>query len=531
MLRLIVLLLFAVAALCPGAAWAHAALVHSDPADGQVLSSAPSVVHLRFNEPVSPLVVRLFDAVGGTHTDLVVKRHDDMVMVTMPQGLRSGTHVLSYRVTSSDGHPVAGSLTFSIGAPSALAASGTGDERAGRALWLARLILYLGLSVGAGGVFFLTWLAPEPIDSSRAPAPFLAAGLVSAAVSLGLQGLDARGAALPALADRAVWVAGASTAYGLTAAASVGALMMGWLALHIQGKLLRRALGLGALFGAGIAPALSGHAGTAAPQWLTRSAVAVHGVGVAYWIGALVPLAVALLQLPQKALPTVRRFSTIAIAVVGVLTLSGLLLAWIQVESPENLLATSYGQVLVAKVVLVGALLCLAALNRLWLTPAFARTDRSGKRWLVRSVAAEFVLAAAILGVVGLWRFTPPPRALAAAAQAAATASVHLHSSRIMAQVTLSPGKAGPARASVALALGQDMDVDPKEVTLILSKPETGIEPLERKARKAGRSWEVGSVFLPTPGPWQVKVEILIDDFEKATLEGSIVVRPSLLPP
>jgi copper transport protein len=144
---------------------------------------------------------------------------------------------------------------------------------------------------------------------------------------------------------------------------------------------------------------------------------------------------------------------------------------------------------------------------------------------MARTVGVEIALAVTILGVVGLWRFTPPPRVLAQATEAAATASVHLHTPRIMAQVTLSPGRAGVTRASVVVA-GQAGPIDPKEVTLVLAKPEAGIEPLERRARKSGRSWEAEGLHLPLPGSWQVKVDILVNDFEKATLEGSIVVRP-----
>ena len=35
-------------------------------------------------------------------------------------------------------------------------------------------------------------------------------------------------------------------------------------------------------------------------------------------------------------------------------------------------------------------------------------------RRLTRSVGAEIVVATAIVAVLGLWRFTPPPRAIAA---------------------------------------------------------------------------------------------------------------------
>ncbi len=42
---------------------------------------------------------------------------DATLTIAVPP-LPDGTHVLSWRVISADGHPVGGSLIFSIGAPS-----------------------------------------------------------------------------------------------------------------------------------------------------------------------------------------------------------------------------------------------------------------------------------------------------------------------------------------------------------------------------------------------------------------------------
>jgi copper transport protein len=279
--------------------------------------------------------------------------------------------------------------------------------------------------------------------------------------------------------------------------------------------------------GVGLALAWSGHASAAEPQWLTRPAVFLHALGVAYWVGALIPLALAVRQAPTQALPVVRRFSTGALVAVAVLTLAGLVLAVIQVQAPANLTGTDYGRVLIVKTLLVVALLGLAGLNRLRLTPALAVPGSSGDTWLVRSVAAEIALSVAILAVVGLWRFTPPPRTLAAASEAATSASVHLHSPRIMAHVTFSPGRAGATRARIVVASGRAEPISPKEVTLILAKPDAGIEAIARPARQKGRpGWLVDSLVLPQAGAWQVKVDILVDDFEKASLEGSIGIRP-----
>ena len=69
--------------------------------------------------------------------------------------------MLSWRVISADGHPVGGSLLFSVGAPSAQPRRrrAAGDAAVRAALWAAKVILYVGLFIGIGGAFFGAWIA------------------------------------------------------------------------------------------------------------------------------------------------------------------------------------------------------------------------------------------------------------------------------------------------------------------------------------------------------------------------------------
>ena len=53
---------------------------------------------------------------GKTRDDATVRAIDQTIVITLPANLPRGTQVVSYRVISQDGHPVAGSLVFSIGA-------------------------------------------------------------------------------------------------------------------------------------------------------------------------------------------------------------------------------------------------------------------------------------------------------------------------------------------------------------------------------------------------------------------------------
>lgn len=524
----LITLWFLIATLCSGGhALAHAALVESHPADGMVLEQAPSMVRLRFNEPVSPLVVSLTDSQGGMHRNLTAAGHDETLDITLPPNLPRGSQILSFRVTSGDGHPIGGSITFSIGASTEPGATLRTESSRGvrSALWLVRMALHLGLFVGVGGVFFLAWVAPDlpARKTERMLTGFLVTGALAALLSLGLQGLDALGQPFAVLGTPAAWMAGWRTSFGLTVAAALASLLLACIGLRTRTP-WRRSCSLAALAGAGLALALSGHASAASPQWLTRSAVFLHVIGVAYWVGALVPLALAVRQAPMQALPVVRRFSNAALVAVAVLTVAGLALAAVQVQTPANLTGTAYGWVLIVKTGLVIGLLGLAAVNRLWLTPRLTVPDGSGGRRLIQSVTAEIVLATAILAAVGLWRFTPPPRSLV---PAVASASVHLHTPNLMAQVTLSPGRAGANRARIVIASGRAEPVEPKEVTLILAKPDAGIEALERQAQREGRKgWKADNLVLPLAGSWQVRVDILVTDFEKTSLEGSITIGP-----
>ena len=120
--------LLSVLCLATGAS-AHATLVSTEPADGSVVAQAPKSVQLRFNEAVTPAVVSVIDAAGKTRDDATVRVAGDTIVITLPDNLPRGTHVVSYRVTSEDGHPVAGSMVFSIGAVTGSA----GESRPGPA--------------------------------------------------------------------------------------------------------------------------------------------------------------------------------------------------------------------------------------------------------------------------------------------------------------------------------------------------------------------------------------------------------------
>jgi copper transport protein len=502
-------------------AFAHASLVSVTPADGSVLARPPATVQLRFNEPVTLTDIRLIDAEGRTRDDIKVIARNEIVELVLPDGLPRGTELVSYRVVSADGHPVGGSMVFSIGMRTVTSGPQTlTSPWLGSLIWLARLGVYVGLFAGIGGTFFRAW-----IDSSHGThltAAALVVGLIACLASLGLQGLDLRNASLGDFFTAAPWKAAAGTSLLASSIVALIAMAAAFAARWSTSTRAGAALSAVAIAGVGVSLAASGHAATASPQWLTRPLVFLHGAGAAFWVGALAPLTAMAWRAEPGLLSALNRFSRAAILVVGVLVLTGLGLAVIQLASIRALIETRYGLVLSIKLMLVAILLGLAAINRFRLTPALA-ADPHETRPLARSILAECVLAVAILAVVAGWRFTPPPRTLVASARP--QLAVHVHASQGMLEVKVSPGVAGTDDFSIELMDSEGVPLVAKEATVILSLPERGIEPLERAATLgADGGWQVRDVPLAYPGRWHLRFEALVTDFSKIALEGDIDV-------
>lgn len=516
--------LVAACCLAGSAAWAHATLVGTDPADGTTVATAPSALVLEFNEPVTPVALRLV-APDGQALSLTPALDGTRLMMPAPPALGNGTYVLSWRVISADGHPVGGAITFSIGSPGArqpAMARPPADWPVRGGIWIARVLTYLGLFGGIGGIFFCRWLSGSGIGL-RISRIGLALGLVALPLSVGFQGLDVSSRPLGSFFAAAVWREGLASSFGLFVALALAGLVLAWLA---SGRMAgQKLLALAALLCVGLALAATGHASTADPQWLTRPAVFVHTVIVAFWSGALLPLALLLRQAPSAALAPLRRFSGAIPPLLGLLAAAGIALAAVQVATPGQLLTSSYGRVLLVKLVLVAILLGIAAVNRWKLTPPVMGGAGPARRRLVRAIAVEAVLVAGILGVVALWRFTPPPRALLDAA--VPPVYLQMHSDDAMVEIRLASGRVGPAPAAIHIADAKMAPIAAKAVTVYFANRDRGIEPIKRIAKRgADGDWHVDDLVLPVPGLWQVEADILVSDFKQVDLDGQVEIRP-----
>lgn len=97
-------------------AGAHDRLVSSDPADGAVLDAAPATVTLQFSGEVLPTGTQVVvtDASGADVGASAPQVAGAAVTAALPADLAAGAYTVAWRVVSSDGHPIEGTLGFTL---------------------------------------------------------------------------------------------------------------------------------------------------------------------------------------------------------------------------------------------------------------------------------------------------------------------------------------------------------------------------------------------------------------------------------
>lgn len=573
---LVVVLAGAALLLSATTASAHATLLTSTPGNGDVLDEAPVEVTLTFTESVAlgAGYLRVLDADGDRVDTGNVQVDGDTAAVPLQADLPDGGYIISYRVVSADSHPVSGGISFAVGEaePPSVDSHGTridgsSDDPAVAVLYpVVRWIGYAGIAL-VGGVLLMSLIDPALRAATRSRTlgwvgfDLMLAGTLAAGL---LQGPYAAGRGIGSVLDPSLLAATLETTAGQLTALRLmvlGALGIGlWEWFNAQRD--RRALtwtAVGAVVAIAVTHVAGGHAAADGMPWLSIPVTSAHLVAVAGWIGGLV-LMLTVVTGPRSPLgdPEQRavagRFSTIAGWLVGVVVLTGLVEAWVRVGSWGALFGTSYGQLLLAKTVLLVVALGAAVLSRRLVghsragrapdgeTEEAAGEDAArqpsgtggglrgggdrrrggfGNR-LRRTVLIEAVAGAVAIALAAVLVATPPAKDTYAVAED----TVVTFANRYTAQVSLDPARTGTNTLHLylfdrnnALAAGVE------ELAVTVSQPVAQIGPLELDAQHVGQGHFIASgVELPAEGTWTVTITFTEPGFGPVTDEGNIDV-------
>ncbi|EEE36003.1 copper resistance D [Rhodobacteraceae bacterium KLH11] len=264
---------------------------------------------------------------------------------------------------------------------------------------LSKLMLYVGIG-GATGLLIIRAAFADLVSPLRDKMRVQVALLAGLALAGSVLGFMLRGAALTGEADGMtdpemlglLWQTpvGDVLIYRITGAV----LIICGVFIPLIGQWIAFAGGLLALWSF----AQIGHVPELEPIGV-RFLLALHLLGVAFWIGVLGPLH-ALSQRPEylgNAAKLGYRFGQAASVIVPAMILAGLTMAWMLVGDVWALTTTGYGQTLLIKLALVGVVLTLAAANKLRFVPAMQAGDDKAARHLARSIEIETAVILMVL--------------------------------------------------------------------------------------------------------------------------------------
>jgi copper transport protein len=430
-------------------AWAHAALKSVTPADGTTLDAQPASVVIEFSAAIEDNVkeASLLPPTGEPITD-AWKADGSRITLTMPDATTPGTWGVEWRVLGGDGHPLTGSTTFVVKgaapAPSsepqepAPPASSSGsnepsaENHAGhvmastyphdaleRVALAGRIMFFAGLLLFVGGVLFAVIAAPgwQP----RFWMPTLSLAVAGAWIVWGSHAAMIEERSLLAMLNPVAWLSDALSVgvrgYILAAVLLCIVHAMRW-QLHPREWEAREAgkpiLLLAVLMAAAASPSLSGHASDGNALWLRVPLDMLHVLAGAAWLGGLVQLLTIAKRersLDPRMFAVVNRYSTIAAISVGVLVITGIYATLDELGAGlGELVGSTWGRLILAKVVLLGATMPLANANRLRNVPDVGYDPVRGVPRLRRFVVLELVIIVWVVGATAMLVYETPPK-------------------------------------------------------------------------------------------------------------------------
>ncbi|QNG18337.1 bifunctional copper resistance protein CopD/cytochrome c oxidase assembly protein [Rhodococcus triatomae] len=156
--------------------------------------------------------------------------------------------------------------------------------------------------------------------------------------------------------------------------------------------------------------AFSGHSSAGGSHDMATNSMIMHLVAASLWAGGLFALLAHARRKGAYTDVAARRFSAVATVCFVVMAFSGIVNSLVRLPL-SDLFTTTYGRLVVAKVVALAVLGVFGWVQRRRSLPALA-ADPSSRRALIRFAGGEIIVFAATIGLaVGLGRTPPPPPA------------------------------------------------------------------------------------------------------------------------
>jgi copper transport protein len=524
---LLLLAILALVSVQPRMASAHASLIGTDPAEGAVLDAAPERVTLSFTEPVDLIDAgyHLFDANGPVGM-LEAEVTGSDVLLRLPGDMGNGSYVVSWRVISADGHPISGVLLFSVGEAGGAPIVVPESADITPVVSVVQGIAYAGLLAAVGLLLFrLVITGDARVD--RMPALVAAIiAVIGHVLLIPLTTLRADGRPLGDIFTSGAWNGGTDSTTVIVALI-VGVACIGAFAGTAARSTTRQFGGvIAGCIAALVTLPMVGHTRTGDFSVILSGIDIAHGLAAAIWFGGLIGLARFLRREgstdPAMSARVVSRFSTLAGVVFALAAASGAYLSFQYLDSLDDLVNTTYGRLLIAKIAVLLIPFALAAWNRLALVPAVEREPEASSAWR-RLRGVVIVEVALLLVVVGLTGFLvlQSPQGEPAAAESGVAATPFEGTTSVddmTLAISITPGGQGDneMRVEVQDSAGEAVELY-GDIVVELTLPAEELGPITSTLAAADTPGAyAGTINVPIAGEWEVSIILRANRFEQS---------------
>jgi len=507
------------------AASAHAFLLRSTPADGSTLAHAPSSLTLTFDEDVllqaGSVTLRSADGSVVLRTgprsgsSAITGKAGPELVVGLP-ALAKGSYSATWSVRSADDlHQTTGTVSFAVGQTFLARAVDRGGPPPPLLSSVLRWLDLTGVALMLGALLLMSTVIPRsrisPVDATELRSRLWRVVTVTAGVELVLgiavlvdsAGLPNVLAALTSIRLGRLWLIREA---GFTAAA-----VLSVHAVRRRGPVRPYTLAAFALtLGSIGAITGSSHVGVGSDRPVALLLLLVHLSFAGAWVGAALLLGLLLVLEHARGMgfaarPLLRSFGAPAACCVAVVTVTGVALAARQVASIDALLTSTYGRILVVKVLAV----LIAGLLGLRTTIRLRRSRSAGIASLSRAVALESAALLVALAAAGALSVGTPARGPAFAPPSPNRPSlVSAQLGDLLESAVLAPNTVG--QSWLRVDVNQTRRPAPAPVTGVtasLMGPDThaGVTRSLTRTEIANR-WEMGGVNLSAVGAWELTI-------------------------
>jgi copper transport protein len=525
--------LLALVALPVASVSAHAALESSTPAANSVLEASPPLIVLDYDEEIEASLasVKVFDSDGkavavGTPA---VGADATIVQATLPE-LSDGLYAVTWRVSSADGHVVDGAFSFQMGTA---ATTGTGQDLIDQVRnddavnptvrWVYTVAKFLSLmgavlliGVGVWSVQGRPALG-ERRSIQRVMWFGLASLLVGAAFAFMMFGAQAKGGTVTDGFTPSVWADVVSTQTGrmlwlrFALAVVLGVMLLKWKS-H-KATWWEGVAGSAALITV-VTVSASGHPNSLDPKFLWIALDVIHLSAIVLWLGGLAALTFAgkgWLSEPEAVRP-VQRFSMTAFVAVPLIVATGVAATLKLAGGLDDVTATTWGRLLLAKAMVVIAMVAVGGVSR-WVL------HHDGAANLKRTVAIEAVMGVLIIGLAA-GMVGQPPRPPVAATPFSQTVTAN----GVIAGVSISPGSVGGNDIHLLITPPGGSITPVAAVTARVSLPSANVPFSPVTLTSEGPNHYSGKITFPKPGVWTLELIINITASDSALLKTTVTI-------